>query len=74
MFFDDTLYDLIARGFILTAVGILYVIFLTRIVGLRRQRHRAGRDGPRDRLAGVHAGGCGHVRPVRGAVPDRESP
>jgi len=35
MFFDDTTYDLIARGSILTAVGILYVILLTRIVGLR---------------------------------------
>ncbi|GAB5350110.1 DUF421 domain-containing protein [Alteriqipengyuania sp. 357] len=35
MFFEDTTYDLIARGFILTAVGILYVIALTRIVGLR---------------------------------------
>ena len=35
MFFDDTTYDLIARGGILTALGILYVIALTRIVGLR---------------------------------------
>lgn len=35
MFFEDTTYDLIARGFILTAIGILYVILLTRIVGLR---------------------------------------
>ena len=35
MFFDDTTYDLIARGTILTAIGILYVIALTRIVGLR---------------------------------------
>ena len=35
MFFDDTTYDLIARGMILTAIGILYVILLTRVVGLR---------------------------------------
>ena len=35
MFFDDTTYDLIARGTILTAIGIVYVIALTRIVGLR---------------------------------------
>ena len=35
MFFDDTTYDLIARGTILTAIGILYVILLTRVVGLR---------------------------------------
>ena len=35
MFFDDTTYDLIARGGILTALGILYVIALTRVVGLR---------------------------------------
>mgnify|MGYP006395776335 FL=1 len=35
MFFDDTTYDLIARAGILTTVGILYVILLTRIVGLR---------------------------------------
>ena len=35
MFFDDTTYDLIARGGILTAIGIVYVIALTRIVGLR---------------------------------------
>lgn len=35
MFFDDTTYDLIARGTILTAIGIVYVIALTRVVGLR---------------------------------------
>lgn len=35
MFFEDPLYDLIARGGILTAIGIAYVIVLTRIVGLR---------------------------------------
>ena len=35
MFFDDTTYDLIARGTILTAIGIVYVIALTRLVGLR---------------------------------------
>ena len=35
MFFEDTTYDLIARGTILTAIGIVYVIALTRIVGLR---------------------------------------
>ncbi|MBD59600.1 MAG: DUF421 domain-containing protein [Citromicrobium sp.] len=35
MFFDDTTYDLIARGVILTAIGIFYVILLTRVVGLR---------------------------------------
>ena len=35
MFFDDTLYDLIARAGILTTFGIVYVILLTRIVGLR---------------------------------------
>ena len=35
MFFDDTLYDLIARAAILTTFGILYVILLTRVVGLR---------------------------------------
>ena len=35
MFFDDTTYDLIARGGILTAIGIFYVILLTRVVGLR---------------------------------------
>ena len=35
MFFDNTTYDLIARAGILTTFGILYVILLTRIVGLR---------------------------------------
>jgi len=35
MFFEDTTYDLIARGFILTAVAMAYVILLVRIVGLR---------------------------------------
>ena len=35
MFLEDTTYDLIARGTILTAIGIVYVIALTRIVGLR---------------------------------------
>ena len=35
MFFDNTTYDLIARGLILTTVALAYVILLTRIVGLR---------------------------------------
>ena len=35
MFFEDTTYDLIARGLILTSFAFAYVILLTRIVGLR---------------------------------------
>ena len=35
MFFDDTLLDLVARGFLLSLMGILWVVILIRINGLR---------------------------------------
>ncbi|UVI40354.1 DUF421 domain-containing protein [Qipengyuania spongiae] len=35
MFFSDTLADLVARGFILAAVGLAWVVLLIRINGLR---------------------------------------
>ena len=35
MFFDNTIFDLIARGGILTAVALLWVVLLVQIVGLR---------------------------------------
>ena len=35
MFFDDTLLDLVARGFILAIMGMIWVVLLIRINGLR---------------------------------------
>lgn len=35
MFFDNTTYDILARGGILTAAALLWVLLLVRIVGLR---------------------------------------
>ncbi|MBX7458303.1 DUF421 domain-containing protein [Qipengyuania sp. 1NDH17] len=35
MFFDNTLLDIAARGFILSAIGLAWVTLLIRIVGLR---------------------------------------
>ena len=35
MFFDNTLLDLVARGFLLSLMGILWVVILIRINGLR---------------------------------------
>ena len=35
MFFENTLLDLVARGFILAAIGIFWVVALIRLNGLR---------------------------------------
>ena len=69
MFFDDAILDALAKGAILSALGLFWIIFLVRVVGLRSFSKMTNFDFVMTVAMGSVADPDRHGKPVRRAVP-----